>query len=118
MMTVQSLWDSISKGAERASLSDRQRTYLIDLAKAERKFDPNDTTILLDGGKRLRIRNCTTKVGAYGGGLANKTVPGKFYGEIQYKIKFVDSGIEAVYDRINLNIIDREGKHKYEILMV
>lgn len=108
-MTARELWDSMAAGNTFAMLTDRQRTYLIDLARKEQIFNTNDTTVRFKDGLIVRIRNAKTTVGAYGGGLAKKIVPGKFKTDQVYLIKFKNTGITQLASQEEIASAKRNG---------
>ena len=113
-MTVQKLWEDMSKGLTIANLSDKQRSYLIDLAKAEKRLDVNSTMILLDDGRRIKIR--PTYIYNQGhGGVPGKTLSGRFKAEEMYLIEFTDTKYRELHSVHEVDRIKKDG-FQFEIV--
>jgi len=113
-MSAADLWASMSRGLSAAILTARQREYFISLAKAEKLFDINSTSVLFPDGRRVQIREARIKVGGYGGTIGTRGT-GKFKAEVVYLIEFPLTKLQAIYHDYDLAHFEREG-HKYKIL--
>lgn len=114
-MTTRELWDSISGGKSVAQLTDKQRTFFLDLARAEKLFDVDNTSVRFPDGMIVRVRNCYFIRGAYGGGLGKVPVNGKFKAQVFYMVRFLDTGNTEFTSADERASLDRRG-FRYEIL--
>jgi hypothetical protein len=113
-MKARELWDSVRKGRTKAPLSERQRAYLIDLAKAEKIFDAGFTVVWLQDGTRVEIRPERRLAGGYGG-VVSKVSTGRWYAQESYLIRFTDTGNTSIYQATDLDHFRRQG-YTFEIL--
>lgn len=113
-MKARELWESMARGNSLANISAAQRSYLIDLAKEERRFNVNDTAVVFDDGTRVHIRPAYVRVGGYGGTIGKKPT-GRFVAEVFYLIKFKTTGLTEIRNRTDLDYIRREG-HEFEVV--
>ena len=113
-MSAAELWASMSRGLTVACLSGKQRDYFIDLAKAEKIFDINSTSVCFPDGRRVMIRDAKAHFAAYGGGIGTRST-GKFKAEIVFLIEFESTKLQGIYRDYDLAHFEQEG-HKYKIL--
>lgn len=113
-MTALGLWDSISKGSDAVRISEKQRFFLIDLARKEGLFLADNTMINFPDGMLVSIRNATHAVSGYGGIVASQITPGVYVARKKWLVRFIDTGNKEIAETHDLDRFTREG-HKFEI---
>jgi hypothetical protein len=113
-MRAADLWASMSQGLNVAIITARQREYFISLARDEKIFDANSTSVNFPDGRRVQLREAKYKVAAYGGGIGTRG-SGKFRAEVLFLIEFPLTKLQGLYAEHDLKFFEREG-YKYKIL--
>lgn len=114
-MKASEILNNFLKGSELATISEKQKNWLVAQCKSEGICNDND---IINGwidfeGFTLRIKQCSYSVSAYGGGIG-KRYTNRFKIEKMYKIKFLDTGLTDIRNSNDLAYFKSQG-HQFEI---
>jgi hypothetical protein len=116
-MTTIEILSAFMKGNEVASISIKQRDWLLSQAKRENiktHFDGFSTHIYLSDC-HYSISSAQGRRGGYGGTIVHYTISGKFNLKKFYSIKFESTGLTQVCTNTDMDYYKREG-HKFTII--
>lgn len=117
-MTTTEILSAFLKGNEIASISDKQRNWLLSQAKKECVKMDNDghgDRIFFNDCHYI-VRNCRTHVAGYGGTRGTKVIPGRYNLEKMYSIKFdLPPYMTQVCKSTDMDHYKREG-HPFSII--
>jgi hypothetical protein len=116
-MTTAEIIKNFMKGGGIASISEKQRAWLISQANSERILVDSDgfnQSIFFDD-HYYKIRNCR-RMASGGSYVGTKIIQGRYIIERMYHIKFIGTGHTCVYNYSDIDHLKREGQHQFEIL--
>lgn len=116
-MTTVEILSNFLKGNEVATITEKQKSWLLGQAEREgvkTQFDGFHTHIYFNDC-HYNIKNCHRPFSAYGGGIGKAVIPNRFKLEKMYTIKFDSTGLTEVCRKYDMEHYKKEG-HSFQII--
>lgn len=116
-MTTNEILSAFMKGNEIASISEKQRSWLLSQAKKDgiviRNDGFSDSLILVDC--HYKISQCRSRVGGVGGVIGTRAIQGRYNIRKMYTVKFDSTGLTVVCESHDMKHYQSEG-HPFTVI--